>query len=264
MSTPTFNKKSPTIKRILREASELASSPSADYHAAPQEENLFEWHFTLRGPPGTPYSGGIYHGRITLPPHYPLRPPTFRFLTPSGRFEVNREICLSISGHHEDTWQPAWGVRTAVVALRGFMESEAGGQLGGVECADDVRERIAAESSKWRCDSCGKCNEDILAQSALESSATAAGSGGGRADDDLRDRGLAPKLVLTEPNAATADTTQPQPPPPRVPNAEAPAQQPPAQPQLQRVQTPWLDKVIATLVTILVVHVIRRLTLAYC
>lgn len=144
------------------------------------------------------------------------------------------------------------------------MESEAGGQLGGVECADDVRERIAAESSRWRCDSCGKCNEDILAQSALESSATAAGSGGGRADDDLRDRGLAPKLVLTEPNAATADTTQPQPPPPRVPNAEAPAQQPPAQPQLQRVQTPWLDKVIATLVTILVVHVIRRLTLAYC
>lgn len=37
-------------------------------------------------------------------------------MTPSGRFEANREICLSISGHHEETWQPAWGVRTALVA----------------------------------------------------------------------------------------------------------------------------------------------------
>jgi ubiquitin-conjugating enzyme E2 J1 len=37
-------------------------------------------------------------------------------MTPNGRFEANREICLSISGHHEETWQPAWGIRTAVVA----------------------------------------------------------------------------------------------------------------------------------------------------
>ncbi|PWW79672.1 UBC-like protein [Tuber magnatum] len=124
----TFNTKSPTIKRILREAEELSKNPAEDYHASPLDENLFEWHFTLRGPPDTPYAEGIYHGRITLPPDYPLRPPSFRFMTPSGRFEVNREICLSISGHHEDTWQPAWGVRTAVVALRGFMETEVKGQ----------------------------------------------------------------------------------------------------------------------------------------
>jgi len=45
----------------------------------------------------------------------------FRFLTPSARFEVNRDICLSMSGHHEETWQPAWGIRTALVALRAFM-----------------------------------------------------------------------------------------------------------------------------------------------
>jgi len=122
--TPTYNKKSPTIKRILREAAELANAPSPDYFAAPLEDNLFEWHFTLRGPPESPYASGIYHGRITLPATYPMRPPSFRFLSPSGRFEVNREICLSISDHHEETWLPAWGVRTAVVALRGFMESE--------------------------------------------------------------------------------------------------------------------------------------------
>ncbi|EGS17295.1 ubiquitin conjugating enzyme-like protein [Thermochaetoides thermophila DSM 1495] len=159
-----FNSKSPTIRRILREAHELATSPSPDYHASPLETDLFEWHFTLRGPPNSPFEEGIYHGRISLPPTYPYRPPSFRFLTPSGRFETNREICLSISGHHEETWQPAWGVRTALVALRSFMETDAKGQLGGLEAGEEVRRRLAKESRTWRCGVCGggKTNGEIL------------------------------------------------------------------------------------------------------
>ena len=99
-----------------------------------------------------------------LPPSYPLRPPSFRFLTPSGRFETNREICLSISGHHEETWQPAWGIRTALVALRTFMETDVKGQLGGLEAGEAVRRQMAAESGKWRCGVCcgGKSNGEIL------------------------------------------------------------------------------------------------------
>ncbi|KAL8778564.1 MAG: hypothetical protein Q9213_007364 [Squamulea squamosa] len=163
MSLPTFNTKSPTIKRILKEASELRSNPDATLHAAPLESDIFEWHFTLQGPPSTPYASGIYHGRITLPPTYPLRPPSFRFLTPSGRFEVNREICLSISGHHEETWQPAWGIRTALWALRAFMEGGAKGQVGGLEMGEIERKRLAAESRGWKCQRCGgNTNEDTL------------------------------------------------------------------------------------------------------
>lgn len=26
----------------------------------------------------------------------------------NGRFEVGKKICLSISGHHPETWQPSW------------------------------------------------------------------------------------------------------------------------------------------------------------
>ncbi|MCJ1265230.1 hypothetical protein MMC22_005105 [Lobaria immixta] len=163
MSLPTFNTKSPTIKRILKEAAELSTNPDPSLHASPLDSNLFEWHFTLAGPPHTPYSQGIYHGRIILPPSYPLRPPSFRFLTPSGRFEVNREICLSISGHHEETWQPAWGIRTALWALRAFMEGGARGQVGGMEMGDGERRRLACESRMWQCMGCaGKKNEEIL------------------------------------------------------------------------------------------------------
>jgi ubiquitin-conjugating enzyme E2 J1 len=180
-----FNTKNPTIKRIrksarrhrvmrrippvnhvaVKEASELASQPSSDYHAEPLEDNLFEWHFTLRGPPApSPYANGIYHGRIVLPAQYPLRPPSFRFLTPTGRFEVNREICLSISGHHEETWQPAWGIRTALVAMRSFMDTDAKGQLGGLEAGKETREKMAADGGAWKCGSCGKTNREILSE----------------------------------------------------------------------------------------------------
>ncbi|KAL4931980.1 ubiquitin-conjugating enzyme E2 [Aspergillus undulatus] len=155
-----------SLRRLMKEASELTTSPSPHFHAAPvSDENLFDWHFTLAGPPSTPYATGIYHGRITFPPTYPLRPPSFRFLTPSGRFEVNREICLSISGHHEETWQPAWGVRTALTAIRSFMEGDARGQVGGLEVGDEVRRQWAGASRGWCCGECnggGKSNEVVL------------------------------------------------------------------------------------------------------
>ena len=161
--TPGFNTKSPTIKRILQESRELTLSPDPSLYATPLETNLFEWHFTIAGPPSTPYSNGIYHGRIILPSTYPLRPPSFRFLTPSGRFETNREICLSISGHHEESWQPAWGIRTALCAIRAFMAGEAKGQVGGLDMQEGARKRLAGESRGWRCQGCGgKSNEEIL------------------------------------------------------------------------------------------------------
>lgn len=151
----------------MREAQEISSSPSPDYTATPLESDLFEWHFTLRGPPNSAFAGGVYHGRIVLPATYPLRPPMFRFVTPSGRFETNREICLSISGHHEETWQPAWGVRTALVALRSFMETDPRGQLGGLDAPDEVRRRLAKESKAFRCHACGgRSNEDIIVAAA--------------------------------------------------------------------------------------------------
>ncbi|KAL5614185.1 hypothetical protein BROUX41_000023 [Berkeleyomyces rouxiae] len=164
MSSQPFNPRSPTMRRILREAKELTDSPSADYTAVPLESDIFEWHFTMRGPPNSAYSQGIYHGRIVLPTQYPLRPPNFRFTTPSGRFEVNREICLSISGFHEETWQPAWGIRTALVALRSFMETSADGQVGGIDASDAVKRSMAATSPAFRCPTCRKSNAEIISE----------------------------------------------------------------------------------------------------
>ncbi|KAK9473027.1 UBC-like protein [Dipodascopsis tothii] len=155
MSTGKSNHKSPTIRRILQEAKELAA-PSRELHAAPSEDNLFEWHFTIRGSPGSVYDGGYYHGTIVLPGNYPHAPPSFRFLQESGRFAVNQEICLSISKFHVEEWLPAWGIRTALLALRAFMLTPAAGAVGGIDgVSDETKQKIAAASGRFVCRTCG-------------------------------------------------------------------------------------------------------------
>ena len=88
MDSPQFNMNNPAVKRIMREVREFQRSKSSQCDAAPLEDNIFEWHFTIRGAEGTDFSGGIYHGRILLPAEYPMKPPNIVLLTPNGRFEV--------------------------------------------------------------------------------------------------------------------------------------------------------------------------------
>ena len=71
------------VKRLMREAKELNAATSM-YHAQPLEDNLFEWHFTVQGPKDTAFEGGRYHGRIILPPDYPMKPPSIIMLTVSS------------------------------------------------------------------------------------------------------------------------------------------------------------------------------------
>lgn len=82
-----------------------------------RQTNMFDWHFTLRGPRDTEFEGGMYHGRILLPSDYPFKPPNIMLLTPNGRFEVRKKICLSISAHHPEEWQPAWGGTSYIMCL---------------------------------------------------------------------------------------------------------------------------------------------------
>ncbi|RKP15693.1 UBC-like protein, partial [Rozella allomycis CSF55] len=66
----------------------------------PKQSNLFEWHFTIRGPQNSVFEKGIYHGRILFPSEFPFKPPNIVFLTENGRFETGTKICLSVTGYH--------------------------------------------------------------------------------------------------------------------------------------------------------------------
>ena len=148
--------KSPSLRRIQADIRELALDPSDQYHAAPLENDMFEWHFTIRGAEGTDFEGGVYHGRILLPPDYPFKPPHIMFLTPSGRFETNTKICLSFSAYHPELWQPAWGIRLILEALISFLPTPADGAIGALDWSSEERKRLAKKSRDFVCPICGK------------------------------------------------------------------------------------------------------------
>ncbi|KAK9531843.1 hypothetical protein VZT92_011245 [Zoarces viviparus] len=149
-----YNLKSPAVKRLMKEAAELRD-PTEHYHAQPLEDNLFEWHFSVRGPPDSDFDGGVYHGRIVLPPEYPMKPPSIILLTANGRFEVGKKICLSISGHHPETWQPSWSIRTALIAIIGFMPTKGEGAIGSLDYTPEERRALAKKSQDFCCEACG-------------------------------------------------------------------------------------------------------------
>lgn len=124
----------------------MEKEDSPDLLAEAIEEDIFEWHFVIRGAWDSEFEGGIYHGRILMPAEYPFKPPAFVMLTPSGRFETGVKICLSISSHHPESWQPSWSVRSALVALIAFMQTPGSGALGSLDHPAEARRQMAAES----------------------------------------------------------------------------------------------------------------------
>ncbi|NXO33435.1 UB2J1 enzyme, partial [Locustella ochotensis] len=167
------------VKRLMKEAAEL-KDPTDHYHAQPLEDNLFEWHFTVRGPPDSDFDGGIYHGRIVLPPEYPMKPPSIILLTANGRFEVGKKICLSISGHHPETWQPSWSIRTALLAIIGFMPTKGEGAIGSLDYTPEERRALAKKSQDFCCEMCGTSMKTALLP-------LTSGSGSSQADKEAKE-----------------------------------------------------------------------------
>jgi ubiquitin-conjugating enzyme E2 J1 len=151
-----------TIRRVNRELAEIHANPSAHWNVQVIGDNLLEYHFTIRGPPGTDFEGGLYHGRLLLPFNYPFAAPSIMLLNPSGRFEVGKKICLTMTSFHSELWQPAWGIRTMMEALRSFFPTPGDGAVGALDWPSNVRKKIAGESGEWVCETCKIPNSQIL------------------------------------------------------------------------------------------------------
>lgn len=109
-------------KRLRKELQTLQKSKNDDddiyLHADPN--NLLHWHAWLRGPPDTPFEGGVFQLDIRCGTEYPLAPPNIRFVT--GVFHPNvhknGDICLDIL---KKEWSPAWGLLSACRAVLALM-----------------------------------------------------------------------------------------------------------------------------------------------
>ena len=74
---------------------DLTSIDECDIRIAPIKKNFLQWHFSFRGVKNSSFEEGCYHGRILLDKDYPRKAPSICMLTPNGRWEVGKPICLS-------------------------------------------------------------------------------------------------------------------------------------------------------------------------
>lgn len=193
-----YNFKNPAVKRLMKEAQELRE-PTDQYFAQPLDDNLFEWHFTIRGPDDSEFEGGYYHGRIVLPPEYPMKPPSIILLTPNGRFELHKKICLSISGYHPESWQPSWSIRTAILAIIGFLPTKGEGAIGALDYTPEERKVLARKSQTWSCSSCGLVKHKLKTpgdKSSLKS------------QSEIRDEELAKQISFSKPKVETKENSK--------------------------------------------------------
>ncbi|WWC90954.1 uncharacterized protein L201_005892 [Kwoniella dendrophila CBS 6074] len=128
-----------------REYLAMQKAPPPFIWACPEEKNILDWHFIIRGPPDTPYAGGEYHGLIWFPSDYPFKPPDVKMFTPSGRFETGHKICMSMTSYHPSTWNAAWSVATILTGLLSFMLSDEI-TAGAVRTSEADKKTLAKQS----------------------------------------------------------------------------------------------------------------------
>lgn len=135
-------------KRLTKEYKAMTENPPPYIMARPNESNILEWHYIITGPPDTPYENGQYHGTLTFPSDYPFKPPAIRMITPSGRFQENTRLCLSMSDYHPNTWNPGWSVSTILNGLLSFMTSDEG-TTGSITSTDQQKRILCRRSMEY-------------------------------------------------------------------------------------------------------------------
>lgn len=138
------------VRRLTKELKSLRKNPVREptISVAPNEANILEMHYVIEGSAKTPYEGGVYHGKLIFPKEYPLKPPGVMMLTPSGRFQPGRKLCLSMSDFHPESWNPMWSVSTILTGLYSFM-IESNPTLGSINTSTKTKRQLAASSLEY-------------------------------------------------------------------------------------------------------------------
>jgi ubiquitin-protein ligase len=115
--------------------------------------NLELWYFIVHDLQDTDYDKGVYLGKVMLPPKYPFKAPDFQFLTPSGRFEINKKLCTSFTGYHQELYSPSWNIASMCAGLISFMTDstdliESKG-IGGLNTTSEVKKETAKKSRDY-------------------------------------------------------------------------------------------------------------------
>lgn len=115
-------------RRLAKELADIRTNPITNIRVACDPNDNLSWYCLIHNLSEDGYVGGEYIFHIMLSARYPFEPPDFLFITPNGRFEVNKKLCFTNSSHHKETWSPIWTIRTIILGfLSFFLETKSTG-----------------------------------------------------------------------------------------------------------------------------------------
>merc|ERR1712083_582245 len=112
------------LKRLEKELSDIrALAKDSSVSADAVDNDLRHWKGSLKGPEGTPYTGGAFYIDIQIPTDYPYNPPKMKFDTKIWHPNISSQtgaICLDVLGKE---WSPALTIRTALLSIQALLSA---------------------------------------------------------------------------------------------------------------------------------------------
>jgi ubiquitin-conjugating enzyme E2 J1 len=136
------------VKRVMKETAEYkANKDNCPYSLSFDEKDLGMIYAILRDMDGK-YKNGEYILKIKLPEDYPFSPPVISCLTPSGRFEKETNICLSITHFHSETWSPLINIEKLIYSVMSVFYDQSISGIGSISGTPVQTIRDLAKQSK--------------------------------------------------------------------------------------------------------------------
>ncbi len=115
-------------RRMKRELEMLSRGAAPGVTAWPRGsgDRLDRLEGEIAGAPGTPYAGGVFRLDIQIPPEYPLKPPSIRFMTKIYHPNIDTEgrICLdTLNMPPKGAWKPSLNISTVLTTIQALMST---------------------------------------------------------------------------------------------------------------------------------------------
>ncbi|KAH9390352.1 hypothetical protein TYRP_023179 [Tyrophagus putrescentiae] len=109
----------PAAKRIEKDLAifKMDQAAQAMYHIEPEsKDDIFKLKGYVYGPPDTPYQGGVFHLKMTVPNDYPFCLPVCKMITKVWHPNIDEagSICLDTLS---SKWTAAMSIRTAMISI---------------------------------------------------------------------------------------------------------------------------------------------------
>jgi len=113
-----LNFSSDVIRRVSKELKELTEEPLEGISVLVNDKDITDVQCVVEGPAGTPYAGGHFRIKLSLPKDFPHSPPRGYFLTRIFHPNVaptSGEICVNTL---KKDWKPEFGIRHILLTVK--------------------------------------------------------------------------------------------------------------------------------------------------